>query len=197
MELSMSALALEMVYSVVLGVFLALVYDAIYLLRVSFSFMKFQYFSVERLPAIKKFLQKKEKEQNPKYSNIAQCLCDIFFFLFAGVVFSVFIYHFNDGVIRSFVFVFSALGFALYRISCRKLVLKIMKILLELTRIFIIYALFFVLYPLCAIFAKLYAVFFCLISKISLIIIKMYDIIIMHIYNHYIKHRFENFFGDF
>ena len=193
----MSALALEMVYSVLLGVFLAVVYDAMYLLRDFFSFVKFQHFSPEALPVIKRFLKTKEGNRNKKYANALQCLFDILFFLFSGVVFSVFIYHFNDGVVRGFVFVFSALGFALYRISCRRLVLRIFEFLLELTRILLLYALFLVIYPICAIFAKLYAVFFYLISKIFLIIIKMYDIINMHIYNYYKKHRLGKFFGGF
>jgi F0F1-type ATP synthase assembly protein I len=200
MELSMSALALEMVYSVLLGVFLAVVYDAMYLLRDFFSFVKFQHFSPEALPVIKRFLKTKKENRNNnnnKYANALQCLSDILFFLFAGVVFSVFIYHFNDGVIRGFIFIFSALGFALYRISCRRLVLRIFEFILELTRILLLYALFLVIYPICAIFAKLYAVFFYLISKIFLIIIKMYDIIIMHTYNYYKKHRLGKFFGGF
>ena len=113
-QLASSALA------IIFGAFLALCYDAVRLLRIVLLGCGM------RRPRVFEKLPPKHRcgEKPPFISMLLVNIGDILYSLFAAASFSVFIYWFSTGRLRWYLLLCAVLGFALYRLSLGRLVMK-------------------------------------------------------------------------
>ncbi len=195
MEISMTALALEFLYSIILGVFLGIIYDAIRLLRVMRGTYKKSEIKTNEIP---EFIQRyirlpKKKLVKKKKGTFFVAVGDVLFFVFSACAFSIFAYHFNDGVIRGFALFGMIFGFFVYYFTVGKLVLFLSFQIVNFVKMVFSYAFFLLIFPFFYIFEKIYTVFCSLICKISLIIYKTYVIIYIHRYSDRIHRRLVSF----
>jgi len=81
---------------------------------------------------------------------------DLVFMAFSGILTSMLVYRFNDGIWRLYVFAFEILGFCIYRVTVRQLVLKIVEYLRFLVKSVFLYLYCFLILPLKNIFCVLF-----------------------------------------
>ena len=124
MEVSMVRQALILLYSLIIGVVLGAVYDTIRIQRIMLG-VRYGHKSVKMLRQVKLPLIGTGKKLPSRavvkikavmrlLRNIIISIQDILFFIFAGLVVTVFVYHANYGQIRWFALLGLALGFFVY-----------------------------------------------------------------------------------
>ena len=107
-------------WALLLGAFLALCYDALRLLRIVLLGCGMRRPKVfEKLPP-----KRGDNEKPPFISMLLVNIGDILYSLFAAAAFSVFIYWFSMGRFRWYLMLCTVVGFALYRLSLGRLVMK-------------------------------------------------------------------------
>ena len=195
MEISMTALALEFLYSIILGVFLGVIYDVIRLLRVMWGVHKKSEIETNEIPNfIRRYIRlPKKKLAKKKNGMLFVAVGDILFFVFSACAFSIFTYYFNDGVIRGFALFGMTLGFFVYYFTVGRMVFFLSLQIVIFVKRAVSYGFFLLLFPIFYIFEKIYIVFCSLICKISLIIYKTYVIIYIHKYSDRIHRRLVSF----
>lgn len=120
MNVSQKALAIILLYSGAIGVFLGAVYD---------------FFRIRRKAYV---LRKKRTDSNyGKLEYVRVFLEDILFSLIASLVFVIFIFHMNSGRVRGVAFFGAAIGFFAYRATVGRLVMFLSEAIIRLiNRIF-------------------------------------------------------------
>ena len=180
----MSSLALELVYSVLLGFFLGFFYECIRICRIAVGiYQGGESFDYRALPLIKRYAPaKKEKKRKGRSHSFLYSIGDILFFVFSACAICVFIYYFNDGRARGFVFFGAFAGFFVYYHTLGRAVKYLSARIVKAMKICLAYALFFVVFPIYTSSVILCRVFFNLFCKIALNVRKLYDIIHMYMY---------------
>ncbi len=169
MEISMNALALSLVWALVVGICLGAVYDVIRIQRI---FLGVTYgnggaakLGEVKLPLISKYKfarPRDKKQKNKSLSKIALNIIifigDLIFCFFSSLVCVVFIYHTNDGKARWIVFFGFALGFLAYYFSLGKLVMFFSQYIVFAIRSAVKYLVFFTVVPVRYVLAALWRI---------------------------------------
>ena len=185
MEISMTALAWEFLYAIVLGAFWGIVYDVVRLLRMIKGVYKGYENKEIKIPDFfkKYMLLPKKRKKKIKSNALFVVVGDILFFVIAACSFSVFVYHFNDGTIRGFVLLGALLGLFAYYFTVGKLVMFLSYSLVYFVKRTLTFGFFLVIFPFLYVFEKICGAFCILICKMSLIICKVYVIMYIHKYS--------------
>ena len=194
MEISMTALAYELLYSLILGFLLGVAYEIIRISRVALGiYQNNKKIEISELRIIGKYLKRyKLASINEKKHSFLLAIGDILFFLFCSCVIAVFVYYFNDGQLRGFVLFGAVTGFLLYFNTLGRLLKFLSEKIVFIIKVLCVYTLFFIFFPLWMLVSKIYCIFLSIFCKISLIIIKLYDIIYMYLYYLFTKRDFRH-----
>lgn len=157
MEVSMVRQALVLLYSIVIGCALGVVYDVIRVHRVMLGVV-YAHRTVRMLKKIPlPLLDGRRRPPSRLFLKLAAwlrlgrdvviCVQDICFFVFAGLVTTVFIYHANYGQIRWFALFGLGLGFFVYYNTIGRLVMLCSEFIAFFIRAMFAYLWFFVYTP--------------------------------------------------
>lgn len=157
MEVSMIRQALILVYSLIIGAALGAVYDTIRIQRVMLG-VKYGHKSVKMLGEVKLPLIGVRKSSSSKavkkikavmrlLRNIIILFQDIFFFIFAGLVVTVFVYHANFGQIRWFALFGLVLGFFVYYNTVGRIIMLCSEFIAFFIRALLSYLWYFIYVP--------------------------------------------------
>ena len=127
------------------GIFLGAVYDVFRLIRIS---RNDQTNSVKKAIRDRYFPNKKRNHKIKMAETVLVFIEDILFFIIVAVVHILATYHFNDGEIRIYSLMISALGFFVYQKTLGRLILFFSKKILYLIRKIIYMIVCMVLTPL-------------------------------------------------
>ncbi len=175
LAVSMAALFRAAMWAGVLGVMLALLYDGIRLTRmlcgVSYGSKFFHGFFCRRAQALEQrrsaFAEKHGLYR--RFLSVYVALGDVLFFLFAGVVYSIFLYWANHGIFRFLFLLFTVLGFALYRKTVGRFLFFLLRELAALTALCLFFAWKLIKVPIffvySVVFVKVFRVFLLLLRK--------------------------------
>ncbi|MBR2479581.1 MAG: spore cortex biosynthesis protein YabQ [Clostridia bacterium] len=133
MEISQLSLALFLLISAACGAILGALYDLTAILpavcgRVFDLKLHERLYGIN-LPWIKRTLRAKKTVPREFFRNTAIFVHDLVFMLEAGALTAITIYRFNDGIARSGFFIGIIVGFSLYRVIFRKVILALFEIL--------------------------------------------------------------------
>lgn len=166
MEISMSALSLNCLYSAVLGVFLGALYDAVRLIRIVFGVSSYsdkrREFSIYSKGVFNIFSRKRGKV----FTSVFLAVTDLLFFFLSAVAFILFLYVFNFGIFRWFFLLFAVIGFLIYYNSVGKLFVSVSTVISSYVMLALNVTLFAVLFPFKILFHALRSLIKPLIAKI-------------------------------
>lgn len=111
------------------GIFLGLIYDIFRIIRImrNDSTQRLSEMIRKRFFSQEKEQPKKKIKNSQKRENILIFIEDIFFFLIVAVTEILAVYYFNDGEIRIYCLLFSAIGFICYQKTVGRLVISLSK----------------------------------------------------------------------
>ncbi len=180
LALSMQALWRGFLYATVMGLSLGLFYDAIRLVRMLLGVSyrgKFAHGPFDRLAS---GVRTKASAYRLRYralriaSRVIDFFLDVFFFVLAGIAFSLFLYVVSDGVFRLLFLIGTVIGFYLYRKTVGRIVFFFLRELASVCYLLLYLAYKTVSVPIRFVVTK---IFLRLFRKIYLIIQKKYAII--------------------
>ncbi len=139
------------------GIFLGLVYDIFRIIRIGRNDQTQRLAETIR----KRFFPQKEERKKQREKNQAKREAvliffeDIFFFLIVAITEILAVYYFNDGEIRIYCLMFSAIGFLCYQKTIGRLVIALSKKILYLLKKIICFFVCLILKPWFAVSKKL------------------------------------------
>lgn len=147
MEISQFALARLYLLSILLGVGLGVVYDALRITRVFFG-VHYSRRATDRLKAIRlPFLQsKKEQKESPLLGTVI-FFEDLFFGIFCGISTILLFYTANNGKFRGLALLCTLGGFFLYRTTVGRVVMLFSEVIAFFTSAAVRYLFFFLFLP--------------------------------------------------
>lgn len=152
MEISIYNQLITVLFSIILGPFCGVLYDLIKIFRKVFVLEYSEKFIIKQsrkeYKGINNPILRKKSRRYKIYSYITTMFFDIFYFILLTPVFCVFTYIMNNGIIRWYIFVFSLVGFVLYKISIGRLFGSIIDYFSFYLRILILYLIKFIKIPL-------------------------------------------------
>ena len=139
------------------GIFLGAVYDIFRIIRIARNDQTQRLSeAIRKRFFLEKKISKKKREKNPsKRENVLIFMEDIFFFLIVAVTEILAVYYYNDGEIRIYCLMFSAIGFLCYQKTVGRLVIALSEKILYLLRKIIYFLVCLILKPLLAVSKKL------------------------------------------
>ena len=148
MTVSMTLLGINILRALVFGIFLGASYDVIRIIRVMLGASSYG----ARDP-FKRVYEKGIKNVfcgvgKGFASHVTVFITDIIYFTFAGAAFSVFLFCFNYGIFRWFIFIFALLGFLIYYFTVGRLVVGFSEEISRLIMLILNLAIFTALLPL-------------------------------------------------
>lgn len=148
MEISIKIQLLTALYSIVLGVFIGLIYDCFKIFR------KFLLFEVSE--KLKSFIKKIKLplislnfhgENLKTRHKLTYLILDILFFIVITPIMQIFVYAFSNGIVRWYIILGTFVGFIIYYFSVSKIVLSVFEFILLIFKILLSYLLFFIKLP--------------------------------------------------
>lgn len=152
MEISIYNQLLTVIFSVVLGAFCGILYDLVKIFRKilvkEYNKKLINKQSKKQYKGISNPIFKRKSKKYKIYSYIITMLFDIFYFIILTPVFCIFTYIMNNGIVRWYIFVFSLIGFVLYKVSIGRISGSIIDSFSFQLRILILYLIKFIKIPL-------------------------------------------------
>ena len=140
-----------MLYSVIIGVLLGVIYDIVKISRVMLGISAYSETSKKlasiSLPLIKNRSTLKKRSKSSMYSIIMLFLGDIVFSLICAAIYSVFLFHAIRGLVRWYFLLASAIGFFLYYFTVSRIVLNLIEVLFFCVKTAIRYLIFVLVLP--------------------------------------------------
>ena len=144
MEISISNQLITVIYSIILGIILGAIYQIFDILGVlverNYSYKFKEKMKDKKFTPIINPILKKESRKTLK--NIVLAIIDFSYFIVITPVFVVFIYENNNGVVRWYIFLFSLIGFVIFKAT----VGKILKIITEYISFYLEVLSFYIIY---------------------------------------------------
>lgn len=134
MEISQTQYLYIILYSLIIGFSLGIIYDIFRIRRIAFNTREI-----------------KNGSKRAFIEGIVIFFEDIAFSIFTGLALTVFIFHANEGKIRWFSIIFAAVGFFIYYFTLGKLVMMFSEFIIRCIRIFISFVVHRILIP-CVLF---------------------------------------------
>lgn len=152
MEISIYNQLLTVLFSVVLGAFCGILYDLVKIFRKilvpEYNKKLINKQSKKQYKGISNPIFKRKSKKYKIYSYIITMLFDIFYFIILTPAFCIFTYIMNNGIVRWYIFVFSLIGFVLYKVSIGRISGSIIDCFSFQLRILILYLIKFIKIPL-------------------------------------------------
>ena len=146
-------------YAIFLGFIIGAVYDVFRITRVAFGVRYRKTAAVrhrnKKLPLISRVSFIRGKKIVDGARNVLVICGDVLFSLVAAVLVSVFIYRYNYGIIRWYVFAGVLAGFTVYYNTVGRVVIYISDFIIYVSGVAISYVLYFTLYPIVFLVKKL------------------------------------------
>lgn len=148
MEISIIYQLLTLIYSVILGEFIGLIYDCFKIIR-KFSLGDISLKLKNKINKIKfpliniKFDSNKIRIKH----KITYFITDLLFFIFITPIMQIFIYAFSNGIVRWYIFLGVLIGFISYYFTLSKITIFIYEIFALMIKIFFLYLLLFIKFP--------------------------------------------------
>ena len=114
MEVTLKSQIIVIIYSIIFGIFLGLIYHSISIISNVFSFKDFE-INNKRLSKYKMPYKESIK------SRVGLYLIDLFYFLLITPISAIFLFGINSGVVRGYIIAGSVVGFFLYKVSLGRL----------------------------------------------------------------------------
>lgn len=140
-----------MLYSVVIGILLGIIYDFVKMSRILLGISEYsetaKKLSAISLPLIKKKRTAQKPKGSSKYGIVLIFIGDIIYSLICAGVYSLFLFHAIRGLVRWYFIIASAAGFFLYYFTLSKFIIVIIEILFFSVKTLFLYAAFIILLP--------------------------------------------------
>lgn len=119
-----------LVYSVICGILIGLIYEVFRILRVTLfpSSAKIPKFEMKQLPGTSEEIAvifRGETERKVSAPYVFTVICDVLFGIIGGICAAVLIFHTNNGEVRWFALAGCVLGFTVYMLTFGKMILRI------------------------------------------------------------------------
>lgn len=152
MEVLIEYQLLTTLFSIILGVFIGLIYDMFKILRIlsglDFSKKVHNKILKLKLPLIKQIIAVKNNKFNHTMRSILYLIWDLLFFITIIPIVQIFVYATSSGIARWYIFAGGFLGFVLYYYTLSKLISPLYEYLLLTIRIIFAYGIYFIKLPL-------------------------------------------------
>lgn len=151
MEISIGSQLLIAVYSLLYGAVLGMVYDAFRIGRIFFGINYVNRFTGHikgiKLPLIRNPMLNDATGKSQRYKNTVVFIGDILYFALITPPSMVFVYAFNNGNVRWYIFFGIIAGFAAYYFTVGKLVISVSEYIAFSVKVFFSYAAYFTVRP--------------------------------------------------